>query len=67
MRPPSRCQHRVEVLRLLLRCRSRRRGVNAAVEVSRPAHVLVLLLKSAFEAEAEVVEVEASRPRHNYQ
>jgi hypothetical protein len=42
--------------------------VEAAVEVSRPAHVLVLLLKTAVEAEVEAeVEVEASRPRYNYQ
>jgi hypothetical protein len=47
MRPRSRCQHRVEVLRLLSRCQSRGRGVNAAVEVSRPAHVFLLLLNTA--------------------
>jgi hypothetical protein len=38
--------------------------LEAAVNVSRPAHVLVLLLKTAVEAE---VEVESSRRRYNYQ
>jgi hypothetical protein len=35
--------------------------LEAAVDVSRPAHVLVLLLKTAVEVE---VEVEASRPKY---
>jgi hypothetical protein len=43
LRPPSRCEAAVEVSRLLSRC-------EAAVEVSRPAHVFVLLLKTAVEA-----------------
>jgi hypothetical protein len=54
------------------RCRGRRRSVKAAVEVSRPAHVFVLLLKTAVEAKVKAaveaeVEVDASRPRYNYQ
>jgi hypothetical protein len=55
---------------LLLRCQGRCRGVEAAVEVLKPAHVFVLLLKTAVEAEVKAaveVEVEASRPRYYYQ
>jgi hypothetical protein len=46
--------------------------LETAVKVSRPAHVLVLLLKTAVEAKVKAavkveVEVEASRPRYYYQ
>jgi hypothetical protein len=63
MRPLSRYRGRCRIVKAAVKVKCRGRGVEAAVEVSRPAHVLVLLLKTAVEAEVEA-EVEASRPRY---